>query len=86
MFWRGAYTNEDRKILSKSRLVQKSGKADVQLLDWDKGLEDPDFKRKFVSLDGHCDFRYETLPSINWEQHSKYASLMQQYLSQHLDN
>ena len=63
VFWRGGDTNVQRKIVAESSLVKDSGKADFLLLTWDKGSEDPEFKRSFVSLSDHCDFKYDPLPS-----------------------
>lgn len=54
VFWRGADTHEQRKIITESELVQSSGRTDVHLMTWGDAEA---FKREFISLSDHCNFK-----------------------------
>ena len=54
VFWRGADTNTERKILAQSGIVQDSGIADVHLMWWNDWEA---FQRGFTSLADHCSYK-----------------------------
>jgi len=60
-FWRGGFTNEQRRVLANSAIIKASGKADIQLISWEDDQQGDAFNNKFVSLAEHCQYRYVLL-------------------------
>jgi len=56
-FWRGGFTNEQRRVLANGAIIKASGKADIQLISWEDDQQGDAFNSKFVSLAEHCRYR-----------------------------
>ena len=52
LFWKGAATSDQRKVVAGSQVMQNSNLTNINLIDWD-GTES-DFAAEFVSLAQHC--------------------------------
>ena len=35
-FWRGGFTNEQRRVLADSKIIKASGKTDIKLISWEE--------------------------------------------------